>query len=70
MNIYLNALFANDNATFDAINVFPSPDKEDVTKYAAEDWHIRYVGVKTATLIHNKGITFDEYWIKYVKKDN
>ena len=45
-------------------------DKEDITKYAAEDWHIRYVGVKTATLIHNKGITFDEYWYKYVKKDN
>lgn len=44
--------------------------KEDITKYAAEDWHIRYVGVKTATMIHNKGITFDEYWIKYVKKDN
>ena len=45
-------------------------NKEDITKYAAEDWHIRYVGVKTATLIHNKGITLDEYWIKYVKKDN
>ncbi len=44
--------------------------KEDITKYAAEDWHIRYVGVKDATLIYNKGITFDEYWIKYVKKDN
>ena len=44
--------------------------KEDITKYAAEDWHIRYVGVKTATLIYNKGITFDEYWYKYVKKDN
>lgn len=44
--------------------------KEEITKYAPEDWHIRYVGVKTATLIHNKGITFDEYWYKYVKKDN
>ena len=44
--------------------------KEDITKYAAEDWHIRYVGVKDATLIYNKGLTFDEYWIKYVKKDN
>ena len=21
---------------------------EDITKYAAEDWHIRYVGVKNA----------------------
>ena len=45
-------------------------NKEDITKYAAEDWHIRYVGVKAATLIHNKNITFDEYWYKYVKKDN
>jgi D-alanyl-D-alanine carboxypeptidase len=44
--------------------------KEDITKYAAEDWHIRYVGVKNATLIHNKNITFDEYWYKYVKKSN
>ena len=45
-------------------------NKEDITKYAAEDWHIRYVGVKAATLIHNKNITFDEYWYKYVKKGN
>lgn len=45
-------------------------DKEDITKYAAEDWHIRYVGKEAATIIHNKGITFDEYWYKYVKKDN
>lgn len=44
--------------------------KEDITKYAAEGWHIRYVGVKAATMIHNKGITFDEYWYKYVKKNN
>ena len=42
--------------------------KEDLTKYAAEGWHIRYVGVKDATLIHNKGLTFDEYWYKYVEK--
>jgi len=45
-------------------------NKENITKYAAEDWHIRYVGVKAATLIFNKNITFDEYWYKYVKKDN
>ena len=44
--------------------------KEDITKYAAEGWHIRYVGKEAATIIHNKGITFDEYWYKYVKKDN
>lgn len=44
--------------------------KEDITKYAAEGWHIRYVGKEAATTIHNKGLTFDEYWFKYVKKDN
>ena len=40
---------------------------EDVTGYEAEGWHIRYVGVEAATIIHKKGITFDEYWLKYVK---
>lgn len=40
---------------------------EDITGYKAEGWHIRYVGVKAATIIHKENITFDEYWIKYVK---
>jgi D-alanyl-D-alanine carboxypeptidase len=44
--------------------------KEDITRYASEGWHIRYVGKEAATTIHNKGITFDEYWFKYVKKNN
>ena len=43
--------------------------KEDITKYAAEGWHIRYVGVEAATTMYNKNLTFDEYWIKYVKED-
>ena len=42
-------------------------EKEDVTGYKAEGWHIRYVGVEAATIIHKKNITFDEYWLKYVK---
>jgi len=41
--------------------------KEDVTGYKAEGWHIRYVGVEAATIMHKKNLTFDEYWIKYVK---
>lgn len=40
--------------------------QEDVTGYEAEGWHIRYVGVEAATIIHKKGITFDEYWLRYV----
>lgn len=42
-------------------------DFEDITGYEAEGWHIRYVGVEAATIIHKKNITFDEYWLKYVK---
>ena len=41
--------------------------KEDITGFKAEGWHIRYVGVEAATIIHKKNITFDEYWLKYVK---
>ena len=39
---------------------------EDITGFEAEGWHIRYVGVEAATIIHKKNLTFDEYWIKYV----
>lgn len=40
--------------------------KEDITGFEAEGWHIRYVGVDAATIIHKKNITFDEYWLKYI----
>lgn len=35
--------------------------KEKITKYSYEPWHIRYVGVKEATEIKNRGITLEEY---------
>ena len=43
---------------------------EDITGYKAEGWHIRYVGVDVATDIHKKGISFDEYWLKYIKNSS
>ena len=45
---------------------------EDITGYAAESWHIRYVGVEHATMIHKKNITYEEYYIKNIanKKQN
>lgn len=39
---------------------------EDITGYAAESWHIRYVGVETATKVHKKGMSYEEYYIKYI----
>ncbi len=38
--------------------------KEEITGYAYEPWHIRYVGVEAATLIHDKGITLEEYLLE------
>lgn len=40
---------------------------ETITRYAAEDYHIRYVGKKAAETIHKKNITLDEYYVKYIK---
>jgi len=42
-------------------------EKEAVTGYAEESWHIRYVGVDAATTMQKKNISFDEYYILYVK---
>ena len=35
--------------------------KEDVTGYQYEPWHLRYVGVKAATDMMERGITLEEY---------
>ena len=36
-------------------------DKEDITGYSYEPWHIRYVGRKVAEEIYNKDIALEEY---------
>ncbi len=40
-------------------------DKEDITGYSYEPWHYRYVGIETATKVHDLGITYDEYYAYY-----
>ncbi len=37
-------------------------DKVNVTNYKYESWHYRYVGVKLATILKNRGITLEEYY--------
>lgn len=36
-------------------------DKEKITGYVYEPWHIRYVGKSTAKTIYQKGVTLEEY---------
>ena len=43
-------------------------DKEDITGYDYEPWHFRYVGKDLAKIIHDKNITFDEYYAYYIEK--
>ncbi len=46
---------------------FPK-NKEDITGYQYESWHIRYVGIDIATYIYENNITYDEYYIKFLEK--
>lgn len=41
-------------------------DKEWITGYAYEPWHYRYVGADAAKIIYEEGITYEEYYAKYV----
>ena len=40
------------------------PGKEDITGYAYEPWHFRYVGEKAAKEIYAKNLTLEEYLIE------
>lgn len=42
-------------------------DKVEITGFAAEAWHWRYVGVEVATYIHDNNITFDEYYAYFIE---
>lgn len=39
-------------------------NKESITHYSANDFHLRYVGKNTASYIYNNDMTFDEYIIQ------
>jgi D-alanyl-D-alanine carboxypeptidase len=51
---------ANNAHLFGFIIRFPQ-DKEDITGYLYEPWHIRYVGEPIASDIFKKGLTLEEY---------
>ncbi len=40
--------------------------KEWITGYSYEPWHYRFVGTDAAKIIHEEGITYEEYYAKYV----
>lgn len=48
------------------INRYPE-NQEYLTGYQHEPWHYRYVGVEAAQIIHDEGLTFEEYYHFYVE---
>lgn len=44
-------------------------NREKITGYTYEPWHIRYVGTEVATYIYDNDITFEEYFGYTPKKD-
>ena len=36
-------------------------DKEDITGYMYEPWHVRYIGKEKAAAIHESGLCLEEY---------
>ncbi len=40
--------------------------KENITGIEYEPWHYRYVGKKAAEIMHDQGITLEEFWDKYL----
>ena len=42
--------------------------KENITGYAYEAWHYRYLGKDLAKKVYESGLTFDEYYAYYLEK--
>jgi len=40
-------------------------NKEEITKYSFEPWHLRYVGIPHSQIIYEKNLTLEEYIINY-----
>ena len=44
-----------------------SKENKNITGYIEEPWHLRYLGVDIATDVHEKNLTYDEYYDLYIK---
>ena len=44
---------------------FPK-NKEYLTGFEYESWHYRYLGVDLATKVYESGLTYDEYYFKFI----
>ena len=57
-----SARWVQDNAHRFGLIVRYPPDKAAITGYANEPWHLRYVGVELASILHADGLTMEEFF--------
>ena len=57
----------NNSYKFGFILRYPE-NKENITGYAYEAWHYRYLGKDLAKKVYESGLTFDEYYAYYLEK--
>ena len=63
------AIWLADNAHYYGYIIRYPKDKTDITGYAYEPWHIRYVGIGLATYLYDNNLTLEEYY-HYKPSDN
>ncbi len=56
----------NNSAQYGYILRYPK-GKEEITGYNYEPWHFRYVGRKHAEQIYQSGLTYDEYYVRFLR---
>lgn len=58
----VEAIWLENNAQAYGFIIRYPKGKEDITGYKYEPWHLRYVGVELAQLLHEQGLTLEEYY--------
>lgn len=68
----LEGKFVHENAHKYGFIIRYPKDKEHLTGYMYEPWHLRYVGIEHAKIIYEQNITLEEYLINYtyIKNNN
>ncbi len=61
-------IWAKDNIHKFGFIIHYGEGKTPITGYKTEEWHFRYVGVDVATKVYELGITWDEYYVRYIAK--
>ncbi|MDD2574201.1 MAG: M15 family metallopeptidase [Bacillota bacterium] len=44
-------------------------DKEHITGYSYEPWHLRYLGDGLAAAVYESGLTYDEYYVRFLQPE-